>query len=97
MRTYRLAFLRRAAKEWNGLDRSVRDQFERKLGERLVQPHVPHDRLRRYPACYRIKIKRPGFRLIYRVEDDRLLVMVLKVAPRDTVYRDLGDRLGERG
>ena len=45
MKTYELDFLEDALKEWKKLDSTVRDQFARKLAERLTTPHVQSARL----------------------------------------------------
>lgn len=97
MRSYRLIFLRKAAREWNKLGATIRRQFERKLAERLVNPHVPADRLSDHPHCYKIKLKKAGYRLLYRVHDDRLVVAVVRIGQRERgqVYDDLGERLAE--
>lgn len=83
MRTYSLEFLPSALKEWKKLGASVREQFRKKLGERLNDPHVPSARLSGMPNCYKIKLRAAGYRLVYRVEDDRLVVIVVAVGRRD--------------
>ena len=35
------------------------------------------------PNCYKIKLKSPGIRLVYRVEDDRLVILVLAIGRRE--------------
>ena len=42
---YKLDFLSQALKEWNSLDKSIQNQFKKKLQERLVNPHVPASKL----------------------------------------------------
>jgi mRNA interferase RelE/StbE len=81
--TYALEFLPAALKEWGKLAPSIRDQFANKLEERLANPHVPASKLSGLPDCYKIKLKAPGYRLVYRVEDDRLVVLVLTIGWRD--------------
>lgn len=95
MKTYRLIFLKPATKEWNKLGATVRAQFEKKLAERLAGPRVPSDKLREHGDCYKIKLRRSGYRLIYRVEDEVLIVLVLSVGERDAkkAYEVLPDRL----
>jgi mRNA interferase RelE/StbE len=80
---YRLTFLRDAKKEWDKLGASVRDQFARKLRERLKHPRVPSARLRDMPDCYKIKLRSAGYRLVYRVHDDRIVVQIVAVGRRD--------------
>lgn len=83
MKTYELDFLEDALKEWNKLNSTVRDQFARKLAERLTSPHVPSARLSGMRDCYKIKLKSAGYRLVYQVEDDVLVVLVIAVGKRE--------------
>lgn len=43
--TYRLLFKDEALKEWRKLDGSIREQFQKKLRERLAEPRVEAARL----------------------------------------------------
>lgn len=97
MTSYRLVFRRRARREWDGLGEAVRQQFRKKLAERLRHPHVPGDRLVHHPHCYKIKLRKAGYRLIYLVDDDRIVVIVIAVGKRERgeVYAKLGERLAE--
>lgn len=83
MTIYRLTFLRDAKKEWDKLGSSIRDQFARKLRERLKHPRVASARLRDMPDCYKIKLRSAGYRLVYRVYDDRIVVQIVAVGRRD--------------
>lgn len=82
MTTYRLEFFADAKKEWDKLGHTVRTQFQRKLAERLSHPHVPSARLSGMDNCYKIKLRTAGYRLIYQVEDDVLIVAVVAVGKR---------------
>ena len=95
MRTYRLTFLRDAKKEWDKLGSPVRNQFAKKLEERLTGPRVLSARLSDMPDCYKIKLKSAGYRLIYRVYDDRIVVAVVAIGRRDhaEVYKAAARRL----
>jgi mRNA interferase RelE/StbE len=87
---YRLKFVPSAWAEWQALDGSVREPLRRLLKKHLDNPHVPgsalHGDLRGF---YKIKLRKQGIRLVYGVEDDALVVMVLAVDRREdgTVYR----------
>ena len=83
MTTYRLIFKAKARKEWDKLASSTKLQFEKKLRERLAHPRVLAARLRDLPDCYKIKLRKAGYRLIYRVDDDRVVVIVLAAGKRD--------------
>jgi mRNA interferase RelE/StbE len=81
--TYKLEFLPSAHKEWNKLDHTLREQFKKKLGERLKLPRIPADALHGMPDCYKIKLKASGYRLVYQVIDERVVVSVLAVGKRE--------------
>ncbi len=81
--TYRLRFHELALAEWKKLDGSVREPLKKKLAERLETPRVPAAALSGMPDCYKVKLRRIGYRLIYRVDDDIIFVTVIAVGKRD--------------
>ena len=81
--TFELEFLPSALKEWEKLGHTVRDQMKRKLRERLELPRVAADALHGMPDHYKIKLRSAGYRLVYRVEDNRLVVTVVAVGKRE--------------
>lgn len=81
--SYELEFKISALKEWRKLDSSIREQFKKRLAERLKAPHVVSARLSGLPDCYKVKLRDVGYRLVYQVVDDRLLVVVIAVGRRD--------------
>lgn len=87
--TYELEFLEEALQEWHKLPKAVREQFKKKLAERLRHPKVPKDKLSTLKDCYKIKLRSIGYRLVYQVFDDRVVVQVVAVDKRDksVVYK----------
>ena len=83
MTTFSPEFLPSAKNEWDKLGANVREQFARKLRERLMAPHVPSARLSNMPDYYKIKLRAAGYRLVYRVDDGRVVVIVVAVGKRD--------------
>lgn len=81
--TYKLEFLPSAHKEWNKLGHTLREQFKKKMGERLKLPRIPADALHSMPDCYKINLKASGYRLVYQVIDERVVVSVLAVGKRE--------------
>ncbi|MBE6441140.1 MAG: type II toxin-antitoxin system RelE/ParE family toxin [Desulfovibrio desulfuricans] len=82
--SYNLRFHELALKEWRKLDSTIREQFKKKLSERLENPRVPSAALSGMSDCYKIKLRQIGFRLIYRVEEDIIFVTVLSIGKRET-------------
>jgi len=81
--TYKLEFLPSARKEWDKLGHTLREQFKKKLAERLELPRISADALHGMPDCYKIKLKSSGYRLVYEVIDKRVVVSVVAVGKRD--------------
>lgn len=92
--TYELAFLDEALKEWRKLDSTTRDQFKTKLAERLENPKVPSARLHGAKERYKIKLRSAGFRLVYEVRDQELVVLVVAIGKRERneVYKTAARR-----
>lgn len=84
MKTYELEFHEAALKEWRILDASLQAQFKKQLAKRLHAPHVPSARLHGdLKNTYKIKLRNAGYRLVYEVIDQRLVVLVIAVGRRD--------------
>ena len=80
---YELEFDPRALKEWRKLDETVRHQFKKKLAEVLVNPEIPANRLSDLPNCYKIKLRKLGYRLVYQVQQTRITVFVIASGKRE--------------
>jgi len=95
--SYSLEFKESAFKEWQKLDGTIRAQFKKKLAERLQQPRIASARLSGMTDCYKIKLKNAGYRLVYQVDDQRIVVIVVAVGKRENfaVYRSAEGRLKE--
>ncbi len=84
MKSYELEFHELALKEWKKLDGSIKSQFLKTLTNRLQEPHVPSAKLRGdLHNTYKIKLRDVGYRLVYEVIDQRLVVVVIAIGRRD--------------
>jgi mRNA interferase RelE/StbE len=94
--SFELGFLTEALKEWRALDGSTREQFKKKLAERLETPRIPSAKLSGAKDRYKIKLRSAGYRLVYEVRDTTVVVVVA-VGRRDknAVYRAAERRTGE--
>jgi mRNA interferase RelE/StbE len=81
---YKLKFLPEALKEWHQLDGSIKLILRKALKKRLVQPKVPGSELHGdLKDCYKIKLLKHGYRLVYTIEEQVLVVLVLAVDKRE--------------
>ncbi len=95
---YRLQFVPSAWAEWQALDGSVKEPLRKLLQKRLDNPHVPGSELRGALAGhYKIKLRKQGYRLVYGVQDDSVLVMVMALDKREdsAVYQSALARVSE--
>ncbi|MBW8754525.1 MAG: type II toxin-antitoxin system RelE/ParE family toxin [Sphingomonadales bacterium] len=96
MTTYRLVFDDRALGEFRKLDPTLQNQARKKLRERLEHPRVEADRLAKFPDCYKIKLRQAGYRLIYQVRDNEIIIVVIAVGKRDSNKRDVYSTIKDR-
>ena len=96
--SYELRFKESALKEWRQLNAPVREQFKKKLAERLEQPRVPSAALHGARDLYKIKLRAAGFRLVYQVDDGIVTVTVIAVGKRErnAVYAAALTRLNKK-
>lgn len=81
--TYSVKFREDAQKEWLRLDRLLQQQFAKKLKKCCENPHIPLAKLNGLKDCYKIKLRASGFRLVYQVFDDVLIIVVVAVGKRE--------------
>lgn len=54
-----------------------------KLKERLTSPRIEADKLSGMTDCYKIKLRSAGYRLVYQVVDNKLVITVVAVGKRE--------------
>ena len=93
--SYELVFDPRALKEWKKLGVTIREQFKKKLAEVLEHPRVEAAKLRELTDCYKIKLRSSGYRLIYQVQEEKIIVFVVAIGKREksAAYEDAAKRL----
>ena len=77
---------------------TLRQQFKKKLAEVLENPRIEANRLRQLPDCYKLKLRSAGYRLIYQVLDQEVVVFVVAIGKREreAAYQDAQDRIGQQ-
>ena len=85
--TYSLEFHPLALKEWKKIAPSIQQQFKKKLQQRLSNPHVPASKLSGHTDTYKIKLRTIGYRLVYTVKDDVVVVYVLAQLVKEKTTR----------
>tara|TARA_R110002096_G_C14512211_1_gene716246 strand:+ start:349 stop:627 length:279 start_codon:yes stop_codon:yes gene_type:complete len=86
--SYELEFTKAALRKFNKLDHVIRNQFADQLEKVLKNPRIAKNKLRAVDA-YKIKLRAVGYRLIYTVDGQKLVVRVVEVERRDQVYKGI--------
>lgn len=92
--SYNLEFMPQALKEWSKLNFTIKEQFKKKLTERLENPRIPKDKLSGFDNVYKIKLRSLGYRLAYEVKEEKITILVLSVGKREknSIYNNLYKR-----
>lgn len=93
---YQPAFHPEAIKEWTKIDGSIRTLFTKALKKLAHNPRVEGCELQGILlGCYKIKRRKIGYRLVYFVDDKKLLMKILSVGRREEneAYKSAEKRL----
>ncbi|HGI7032731.1 TPA: type II toxin-antitoxin system RelE/ParE family toxin [Klebsiella aerogenes] len=94
--TYKLVRHKDFTSEWNDLPVAIRDQLKKKLAKIVENPHIPKNKLKGDLAnCYKIKLLKAGVRLVYSVNDNEIIILLLTVGKRadNVVYEEAKNRI----
>lgn len=81
--SYQVMLTPESKKEWDNTDHSIQIQLKKKLQKVRYNPIVPKNKLSGMTDCYKIKLKRAGYRLVYQVVDDTIQLIVWAVDKRE--------------
>ncbi|MBD2797019.1 type II toxin-antitoxin system RelE/ParE family toxin [Xenorhabdus sp. 18] len=93
---FNIEFDERALKEWQKLDNSIREQFKKKLKKLQENPYIESAILHGDLAgCFKIKLHSSGFRLVYQVIDEEIVIWVIAVGKREgsKAYKIASERI----
>ena len=91
---YKIKFTPISDKEWKKITFTVQNQFKKKLEKIIYNPRIQKNKLSGYDNIYIIKLRSVGFRLVYEVKEESIVILVLCVGKRENnkVYESLKDR-----
>lgn len=88
MTTYRIVFERQAERAFKRLPRNLAQRLDRAILKLATNPRpIGYKKLEGYSDLYRIRVG--DWRIVYTIEDDQLIVLVVEISPRGGVYREL--------
>jgi mRNA interferase RelE/StbE len=84
---YRVVFTKQADKALRKMPRNIARLIREKLDQIALDPYARHNnvtKLRNRPG-YRLRIG--DWRVIYEIQNDELVILILRIAPRGGAYR----------
>jgi mRNA interferase RelE/StbE len=99
---WRVELTEDAGRDFASLDGSLKKLARKKLSKLEVNPHIGEELKNRY-GCdlrgyYKLYFHGTRYRIVYRIEDDVLLVVVIGIGQRahGAIYRMVAGRTGDR-
>ncbi len=83
---YSVEFLRTALKELSKLPKDVQQRIATKIDELKTNPHPPGV-IALINGDGRLRLRVGDYRIIYRIEEDKLVIVIIKVGHRRNVYK----------
>lgn len=80
---YKVMLTPESKKEWENTNKSIQSQLRKKLAKVRFNPKVPKNKLSGMSDCYKIKLRRAGYRLVYQVVDDKIQLIIWAVDKRE--------------
>ena len=84
---YRIVFTKQADRALRKMSRDRAQLIREKLDQLVQDPYVRNLNVTRLQGRSGYRLRIGDWRVIYELEDDRLVILVLKIAPRGGAYR----------
>lgn len=84
---YHIVFTRQAERSLRKMSRNTARLIRDKLDQLAQDPYARNPNLTRLQGRPGYRLRVGDWRVIYELEEDRLVILVLKIAPRGEVYR----------
>jgi len=84
---YTIQFKPQADRDLLKISPPTKQRILKKIAELALNPYqLGTQKLKGRKKQYRVRVG--DYRILYEIFDDRLIVYVIRIAPRDTIYRD---------
>jgi len=85
MARYKIEIKRSAAKELENIEGTTRERIVEKIRSLADEPRPPHSK--KLSGAEKYRIRRGDYRILYRIHDEIVTVVVVKMGHRRDVYR----------
>ena len=83
---YSIEFLRTALKELSKLPKDVQQRIAAKIDELKTNPYLPGVKALKN-GDGRLRLRVGDYRVVYRIEEDKLVILIVKVGHRRNIYK----------
>jgi mRNA interferase RelE/StbE len=83
---YTIAFTVDALKALAGMPANTATLIRSKIDRLAVNPGAPNNNVTRLKGSAHFRLRVGDWRVVYRVENDRLVIVIVKIASRGSVY-----------
>lgn len=83
---YSIEFLRTALKELSKLPKDIQQRIAAKIDELKTNPYLPGVKALKN-GDGRLRLRVGDYRVIYRIEEDKLVILIVKVGHRRNIYK----------
>ena len=87
MPVHRIVFKKEAAKSLNKLPRNVAKTIREKLEAIAANPYADHPNAKKLQGREGYRLRAGDWRVIYEIQNNELVILVLRVASGGEVYR----------
>ena len=88
MASYKLRIKKSAAKELEAISRKAdRQRVAKRIDALAEDPRPPGSK--KLSGSERYRVRQGSYRIVYAIEDDELVVYIVKIGDRKSVYRGL--------
>jgi len=84
---YKIIFKKKAAKSLNKLPHNVVKTIRERLEAVASDPYAEHPNAKKLQGRDGYRLRVGDWRIIYEIQNEQLVILVLKVAPRGEVYK----------
>lgn len=85
---YTVEFTRKAARQFKKLSKNIQVRISSQIDKLSFDPRLPGSKkLTGQEEIYRIRVG--DYRVLYKIEEDKLVILVVEVGHRREIYRSL--------
>ena len=84
---YKIVLTKEASRALQKAPRTVANRIRKKLARLAKNPYGQHPNATKLQGHEGYRLRAGDWRVIYKIEDDEMQILTIKVAPRGSIYR----------